>query len=537
MSVLWTSREAERATGGSSTRSWCADDVSIDTRQNIDRAVFCAVADKRDGHDFVNQAFTMGAAAAIVTRIPSNLQERHPLLLVSDTMQALRSLGAAARRRTKGLAIGVTGSVGKTGTKDMIRTALDGQGVVHSAERSFNNHLGVPLTLARTPRNATHVVVEIGMNRPGEIMPLAKLAELDVALVTTVAPVHMAGFDSVDDVARAKAEIFSGLRPGGTAIMNADLKTFGILEAAAREAGARVVTFGRSERADFQLASVERTETSTVVACRAHGRMVTVRLSAPVPHLALNLLGVLAVVDAVGMDLSASVDALLDWRVPNGRGNRFRVRMRDDDSGFAEIIDESYNANPTSMSAALESLADSVPGRRDAEGAAGRRIAVLGDMLELGADERRQHAELARHPALKRIDRIHTIGNLMRSLHDALPESKRGEWHEESEGLAGRISGLLAPGDVAMLKGSAGARIGKVVEAIRCVDLDRSGRQGSANRTLGEWEARSRRHVQNHRHGAQCYFISVDFRTEVMRSTCFATSRSGQEVRSSPPSS
>ncbi len=482
MSSLWTSREAEHATGGSSSRSWCADDVSIDTRQNIDRAVFCAIADKRDGHDFVRQAFAMGAAAAIVARIPSNLPECHPLILVNDTMQALRSLGAAARRRANGLAIGVTGSVGKTGTKDMIRTALDGQGVVHAAERSFNNHFGVPLTLARTPRNATHIVVEIGMNRPGEIMPLAKLAELDVALVTTVAPVHMAGFDTLDDVARAKAEIFSGLKPGGTAIMNADLETFGILEAAALRAGAQVVTFGRSDRADFRLTSVETAGTSTVVACRAHGRTVTARLSATVPHLALNLLGVLAVVDVVGADLGASVDALLDWRVPDGRGNRFRVRVRDDDSGFAEIIDESYNANPTSMSAALELLANSVPGQRNARGAAGRRIAVLGDMLELGAHERRQHAELARHPALKRIDRIHTIGNLMRSLHDVLPKSKRGEWHEDSVGLASRISGLLAPGDVAMLKGSAGARVGKVVEAIRCGDLDRSGCQGSTNR-------------------------------------------------------
>lgn len=482
MSGLWTSQEAECATGGSSTRSWRADEVSIDTRRNIGRAVFCAIADKRDGHDFVKQAFAMGAAAAIVTRIPPNLSERHPLLLVDDTMQALRSLGSAARRRAKGVAIGVTGSVGKTGTKDMIRTALEGQGVVHAAERSFNNHFGVPLTLARTPRDATHIVVEIGMNRPGEIAPLAKLAELDVALVTTVAPVHMAGFDNVDDIARAKAEIFSGLRPCGTAIMNTDLETFGILEAEARRAGARVVTFGRSDCADFKLTSVETDEMSTVVACRAPGRTVTARLSAPVPHLALNLLGVLAVVDAVGLDVSTAADALLDWRVPDGRGNRFRVRMRDGDCGFAEIIDESYNANPTSMSAALESLANAVPGQSDAEGAAGRRIAVLGDMLELGTDERRQHAELARHPALKRIDRIHTIGGLMRSLHDALPERKRGEWHEHSDGLADRISGLLAPGDVAMLKGSAGARVGKVVEAIRCGDLDRSRSQGNTDR-------------------------------------------------------
>ena len=485
MSSLWTSREAERATGGTSTRPWCADDVSIDTRRNVDRAIFCAIIDKRDGHDFVDQAFRMGAAAAIVSRIPPNLPERHPLLLVDDTVAALGSLGAAGRQRAKGIVIGVTGSVGKTGTKDMIRTALDGQGIVHAAERSFNNHLGVPLTLARMPLDATHTVVEIGMNRPGEITPLAKLADLDVALVTTVAPVHVAAFDNLDDIARAKAEIFSGLRPGGSAIINRDLQTFGILEAAAIDAGATVVTFGRSDNADFRLVSVETDHLSTAVTCRARGRTVTARLSAPVPHQALNLLGVLGVVDAVGLDPGFAVDALLDWRVPDGRGNRFRVRIREGDSGAVEIIDESYNANPTSMSAALEVLASAVPGKRDAAGNAGRRVAVLGDMLELGADERRQHAELARHPALKRIDSIHTVGNLMRSLHDALPESKRGEWHEDSDGLACRISELLAPGDVAMLKGSAGARVGKVVEAIRCSGLEGDRRRRSTDRRPG----------------------------------------------------
>ena len=485
MSSLWTSREAERATGGTSTRPWRADDISIDTRRNVDRAIFCAIIDKRDGHEFVEQAFEKGAAAAIVSRIPPNLTERHPLLLVEDTLEALGALGAAARRRAKGIVIGVTGSVGKTGTKDMIRTALDGQGIVHAAERSFNNHLGVPLTLARMPLNATHTVVEIGMNSPGEITPLAKLADLDVALVTTVAPVHMAAFDSLDDIARAKAEIFSGLGPGGSAIINRDLETFGILEAAANDAGATVVTFGRSDRADFQLVSVESNELSTVVACRARGRTVTTRLSAPVPHLALNLLGVLAVVDAAGLDLDAAADALPGWQVPDGRGNRFRVRIRGDDCGAVEIIDESYNANPTSMSAALAALASAVPGKRDVAGNAGRRVAVLGDMLELGVDEKRQHAELARHPAMKRIDSIHTVGNLMRSLHDALPEGKRGEWHEDSDGLADRISELLAPGDVAMLKGSAGARVGKVVEAIRCAGLGPARRQGSTDHPSG----------------------------------------------------
>lgn len=485
MSSLWTSGEAERATGGTSTRPWCADDVSIDTRRNVDRAIFCAIIGKRDGHEFVDKAFSMGAAAAIVSRIPPNLPERRPLLLVEDTAQALGALGTAARRRTKGIVIGVTGSVGKTGTKDMIRTALDGQGIVHAAERSFNNHLGVPLTLARMPLDATHTVVEIGMNHPGEITPLAKLADLDVALVTTVAPVHMAAFDNLDDIARAKAEIFSGLRPGGSAIVNRDLETFGILETAAFDAGATLVTFGRSDRADFQLISVETDESSTVVTFHARGRGMIARLSAPVPHLSLNLLGVFAVIDSVGLDLGTAADALSGWQVPDGRGNRFRVRIREGDCGPVEVIDESYNANPTSMSAALELLASAVPGKRDAAGSAGRRIAILGDMLELGVDEKRQHAQLARHPALKQIDSIHTVGNLMRSLHDVLPESKRGEWHEDSDGLACRISELLAPGDVAMLKGSAGARVVKVVEAIRRASLERGRRQGSPDRRSG----------------------------------------------------
>ncbi len=473
MSALWTSTEAEHATGGTSLVPWSADDVSIDTRQNVGGALFCAISDNRDGHEFVGEALKQGAAAAIVSRVPPGLSADQPLLVVDDTLKALGSLGAAARERIDGVAIGVTGSVGKTGTKDMIRLALSGQGRVHAAERSFNNHFGVPLTLARMPRDTTHVVVEIGMNHPGEITPLARLADLDVALVTTVAPVHMAGFDSIDDVARAKAEIFSGLKPGGTAIVNRDIETFGILESAARDAGAKVITFGRSDQADYRLTSVETDGASSVVSCSARGRSVSARLSAPVPHLALNLLGVLAVIDAVGADRASAIDSLLAWQVPQGRGNRFRVRITDDESGYVNVIDESYNASPTSVKAAVEALVISAPRENASADGCCRRVAILGDMLELGPDEQQKHVELARLSALKRIDSIHTVGKLMRGLHDILPDDQRGVWRETSDDLAVDIIDLLAPGDVVMLKGSLGTRIGKVVDAIRSADLDR----------------------------------------------------------------
>ena len=359
--------------------------------------------------------------------------------------------------------LGVTGSVGKTGTKEMLRTALGGQGTVHAAERSFNNHLGVPLTLARMPRDTRYAVLEIGMNRPGEIAPLACLARLDVAVITTVAPVHLAAFADVGEIARAKAEIFAGLSPGGCAVINRDTETFGILRQAAVAAGARILTFGAAEDADFRCGAVRVEDNATVVEGTAGGAAVRFRLGAPGRHLAINALAVLAAAGAAGADAEKAARSLSCWRVPPGRGERFRVRPLPGNGGWIEVVDESYNANPTSMGAAFDVLAMSTP-------AGGRRIAIVGDMLELGRDEIGFHAGLARHPAMSRIDVVHTVGPLMRALHAALPEARRGEWFDSAGALAERVAGLLDIGDVAMVKGSAATGLGKVVETIRGLD-------------------------------------------------------------------
>ncbi|MDE2788905.1 MAG: UDP-N-acetylmuramoyl-tripeptide--D-alanyl-D-alanine ligase [Paracoccaceae bacterium] len=496
MTPLWTSAEAEAATGGRSTERWTASGVSIDSRSLPRKALFVAIRDQRDGHDFVADAFAKGAAAAVVSRRPPGLPEPpggQPLLVVEETLEALEALARAARQRFRGRVIGVTGSVGKTGTKDMLKVALAPQGRVHASESSFNNKFGVPLTLARMPRETDHAVVEIGMNRPGEISPLAGLSRLDVALVTTVVPVHMAAFSGIADIARAKAEIFSGLRPSGTAVINRDLdpELVGILAAAARRVGARIVTFGRSDRAEYRLTSVEADGTSTVIGASCGRTRFEFRLGLPAPHLALNAVAVLAAVDAVGGDPSRAAAELAAWQVPTGRGNRFRVypsvRGGREDGPWIEVIDESYNANPTSMGAALELLAIAEPAPGGEGRRSGRRVAFLGDMLELGPNEAEQHAALAQHPALDRIDRIHTAGSLMRNLHDALPDDRRGVWVPTSDRLVDQVDRLVRAGDVVMAKGSLGARMGLIVTALRGLDArDRKDHaHGSGGMTAG----------------------------------------------------
>ncbi len=463
MSVLWTASEAARATGGKALGAWQASNVSIDSRSVEPGAIFIALQGARDGHEYVAEALAKGAAAAMVTRVPPRLADNAPLLIVEDTQAGLENLARAARARVDAVVLGVTGSVGKTGTKEMLRTALGNQGRVHAAERSLNNHLGVPLTLARMPRDTGYAVLEIGMNHPGEIAPLARLARLDVAVITAVAPVHLAAFANVDEIARAKAEIFDGLKPGGGAVINRDTETFGILRRAAAAAGARILTFGASADSGFRCRSIRVDGNATTVEASAGGAGLKFRLGAPGRHLAFNALAVLAAVDAAGADATKAARALARWRVPPGRGSRFRVHPVPGNSGWIEVVDESYNANPTSMGAAFDVLAMSTP-------TGGRRIAILGDMLELGRDEIALHAGLARHPAMGGIDVVHTVGSLMRALHAELPDDRSGEWFESAEALADRVAGLLDIGDVAMVKGSAATGLGRVVEAILALD-------------------------------------------------------------------
>jgi UDP-N-acetylmuramoyl-tripeptide--D-alanyl-D-alanine ligase len=469
---LWTSIEAVAATGGQSARDWVATGVSIDTRSLQPGDLFVALTDIRDGHDFVAQALEKGAAAALVSHRPKGVATSAPLLIVDDVLAGLEGLARAARARSHAQVIGITGSVGKTSTKDMLAAVLAPQGLVHAADKSLNNHWGVPLTLARMPTETEFALIEIGMNHAGEITPLTALARPHVAIVTTVAEAHMAAFASVKEIAHAKAEILSGLVPEGVAVLNADIGTFAILEQAAEAKGASIVTFGTCARADFRMTDMALSEGVTTVRALVRGTKMMFKIGAPGRHLAENALAVLAAVEAVGADMAVAALDLAQWAPPDGRGARHLITLDLAEDGLTlELIDDAYNANPASMAAAFDVLAAARPVDGVGRISKGRRVAFLSDMLELGAEADKNHAALADLPAMAAVDLVHVAGPMMRHLHTALPQDKTGEWHETAEALAARVTHLLDAGDVVMVKGSKGSKASLVVEAIKKLDL------------------------------------------------------------------
>jgi UDP-N-acetylmuramoyl-tripeptide--D-alanyl-D-alanine ligase len=465
---LWTSAAIVAATGGRATRAFEATGVSIDTRTIAPGELFVALTDARDGHDFVRAALDMGAAGALVSRIPEGCSGADALIVVPDVLDALRAMARAARARTEGKVIGVTGSVGKTSTKEMLRAVLSGQGRTHAAVASFNNHWGVPLTLARMPADTEFAVIEIGMNHPGEIAPLAQMARLDVAVITTVAPAHLEAFDSIADIAREKTAIFEGLEAGGVAVVPLDLPVSAILLDAARTRAARIETFGTQTSADYRLSEVTLAQDTTIVRATRHGEPVLFKVLTPGRHFAMNALAVLAVAEAVGADPTVAACDLGLWSPPEGRGQRERIVMDivEDHQSF-DLIDDAFNANPASMEAALDVLGAARPQDGVGRRAEGRRIAVLGDMLELGPTEAALHAAIADHPAMARIHVVHCVGPRMKALWSVLPPDRRGEWHETAEALAARAHYLADAGDVVLVKGSKGSKVSLVVTALR----------------------------------------------------------------------
>ncbi|WP_347310488.1 UDP-N-acetylmuramoyl-tripeptide--D-alanyl-D-alanine ligase [Defluviimonas sp. SAOS-178_SWC] len=467
MAALWTSAEAAAATGGLATQAFEATGISIDTRNIRPGELFVALKDVRDGHDFVRAALDKGAAGAMVSRIPEGCSEADPLLIVPDVLGALTALGAAGRARAKARVIAVTGSVGKTSTKEMLRAVLAGQGRVHAAEASFNNHWGVPITLARLPKDADFAVVEIGMNHPGEIAPLARLTRPHVAMITTIAPAHLEAFDGLDGIAREKAAIFEGLEPGGIAVIPSGLSVTPILAEGAASA-ARIIRFGAEPGDDYRLTGVTLAQDTTIVKADRAGAPILFKVQTAGRHFAANALGVLAVAEAVGADPAVAACDIGQWRPPAGRGQRERVYLDIVDENLSfDLIDDAFNANPTSMDAALEVLAAARP--RDGIGRflEGRRIAILGDMLELGPDEAAMHRAIADHPSIASVHLIHCVGPRMRALWDRLPLPKRGEWHETAPELAVRAHHLADAGDVLLVKGSKGSKVSLVVDALR----------------------------------------------------------------------
>ncbi len=375
-----------------------------------------------------------------------------PLLIVDDVLVALEDLGRAARARATCPVVAVTGSVGKTTTKEAMRTAFAACGPVHASAASFNNHWGVPLTLARMPRDTAYGIFEIGMNHPGEITPLVGMVQPDVAIITNIAPVHLGAFASVDDIARAKAEIFSGLVPGGTAVLNADDPRFAMLSDWAREAGvANIVTFGEAEGADVRLERIAEKPDCSCIDVDVMGTPMTLRVGTPGRHIVQNVLAVLAAVKLSGADLAQAGLALADLGAVKGRGQRHVLPWN---GGNVLLIDESYNANPASIAAALTML--------DAA-AEGRRIAVLGDMLELGDESNALHAGLA-GDVRATCDVLYLAGDEMRALESQLSGEMPVTLGADADELARLLATELRAGDTVMVKASNSLRFDRIVD-------------------------------------------------------------------------
>jgi UDP-N-acetylmuramoyl-tripeptide--D-alanyl-D-alanine ligase len=433
--------------------------VSIDTRTLAEGDLFFAVkGENSDGHAYVGAAFENGAAAAVVEEARADaLKHQGPLYVVHDALKALERLARAARARTSARIVAVTGSVGKTSTKEMLRLVLSSAGAAHASVASYNNHWGVPLTLARMPRDTSFGIIEIGMNHAGEITPLAGMARPHVAIITNVAPVHLEFFPNVEAIADAKAEIFTGLVAGGVAILNRDSDQFAQLDAAARASSAgHIATFGADAHAEARLLDACLAEDHTVVTAEISGRRLVYRLGAPGRHLALNSLAVLLTAKAFGLELEAAAAALADFEVPEGRGRRFQLSTAD---GPFILIDESYNANPASMRAVL-GLVGALPTTR-------RRIAVLGDMRELGPRSAELHADLAADLAENRIDLVFAAGTMMKAMFDALPPDLRGAWRASAAELEPLVIEAVHAGDVVVIKGSNASRMHGVVKALK----------------------------------------------------------------------
>ncbi|MDX2263911.1 MAG: UDP-N-acetylmuramoylalanyl-D-glutamyl-2,6-diaminopimelate--D-alanyl-D-alanine ligase [Hyphomicrobiales bacterium] len=431
--------------------------VSIDSRTLAPGDLFVAIKGERvNGHNYVSQALEKGAVAAVVVK--DYFGAAGPLLRVPDPLEALNALARAARARTEAKIIAVTGSAGKTSTKEMLRLALGVQAATHASEKSYNNLWGVPLSLARMPKATKFGVFEIGMNHAGEITPLTRMVRPHVAIVTTVGPVHLEFFSGVDAIAEAKAEIFLGLEADGVAIINRDLPQYEILERRAKEAKARIVTFGEHSSADVRLVSIELFSDRSRATASVLGETLVSDIGAPGKHLALNSLAVLAAVKIAGGDADLASASLAAFHTPDGRGVRARFALN---GGDVLLIDESYNANPSSMRAALAVLA-AVPRAEHP-----RRVVALGDMLELGHAAPELHKALAGPIDEASVDVVFACGPHMRSLFDALPAARQGGYAPTAADLAPQLVEAVRPGDAVMVKGSLGSDTGALVGALK----------------------------------------------------------------------
>ncbi|MEW6392054.1 MAG: UDP-N-acetylmuramoyl-tripeptide--D-alanyl-D-alanine ligase [Pseudomonadota bacterium] len=455
--ALWTADEIAQAVGGQVAGDFAATGVSIDTRSVERGDLFVPLVGARDGHDFVPQAMANGAAGVLAAK-PVDA----PAVMVADTFKALEALGVAARERAPQCKRGaVTGSVGKTSVTRAVEAGLRLAGKAHASVKSYNNHIGVPLTLARMPRDTQRAVFEIGMNHADEITPLSGFVQPHAVAITTVGPVHIENFpDGEAGVARAKAEIFAGLLPGGIAVLNADNRWFDYLKGEAEKVGATVWSFGEAPGATARLTGFAVEGEGATVSVDLRGEALSFPIRQTGVHWGPNSLCVLLMLEALDVPRETALAALAAFAPIEGRGAEKTVRIGD---GTFTLVDESYNANPVSMQAALKTLG--------ARKVAGRRIVALTDMLELGEDSARFHAELAEPLAAANVDMVFLAGVHMKSLWEALPPTRRGGYAMVAEKLTAKLAGAIQPGDVVMVKGSNGSKAGLLAQALAALDL------------------------------------------------------------------
>ncbi|MGF1475016.1 MAG: UDP-N-acetylmuramoyl-tripeptide--D-alanyl-D-alanine ligase [Geminicoccaceae bacterium] len=462
MIALWTAAEAARALSLAPKGDWSATGISIDSRTTAPGDLFIAIkGPNNDGHDYVPAALDAGAVAAMVAHLPDGVAPER-LLVVTDTQAGLEALGAAGRARSSARILGLTGSVGKTSTKMALARGLKAQAPPHASAESLNNHWGVPLSLARMPRDEAYGVFEMGMNHAGEISRLTRQVRPHVALITAIAPAHIEFFESEEAIADAKAEIFEAVEPDGFAILDRSSTHYQRLADHAQAAGvSRIVTFGRHDEADIRLESEQVTANGTDIIVQTENGPLNVRIGAPGTHWVDNSLAMIAAVGALGGDVEAFAASLAGLEASAGRGRQHRLTF---DGRTITLIDDSYNANPRSMAAAIALLAQ----------APGRKIAALGSMLELGRESDRLHAELAGPLNDAGVASVITVGAAIAPLAAALPADRLLAELDDAGGAYEILRQKLRDGDTLLVKGSKASGMGRLVDALIAADAGRA---------------------------------------------------------------
>lgn len=464
MTRLWTGAELKQAISGEVIGELpdTLSGVSIDSRTvKPGEIFFCIKGEKFDGHDFAAKAVELGAGLVIIDKSHKTQLEKlsRPMIVVDDVLEALDKLACAARKRSKAKIIAVTGSVGKTTTKEALRHCLSAVGKVHANPASFNNQWGVPLTLARMPADTDYGIFEIGMNHPNEIRPLVKMVQPDVAVITKVAPVHLGFFSSIKQIADAKAEIFEGVVEDGIALLNADDDFFSYLSGKARDCGIKtILSFGEAGFANYRLEKLYMQGDCSCMTVKIGNDEAMVKVAAPGRHIVQDCLAVLGACDCVGADMAHIVMAMASFTAESGRGARYHLSLPT--GGTFTLIDESYNANPASMRASLELLKEAKTGAR------GRRIAVLGDMLELGKYSEKLHRELAEPVFSAGANPVYLIGHEIKPLANELAKKLKVVTQENVDDIVPLILKDIRDGDVIMVKSSNSIRSSRVVSAL-----------------------------------------------------------------------